>query len=326
RAPRVSDRLRKKETGLPGWVVPSAILGLVAIALVGWVLFFKNDPTAAFNAADVHVAEGNYSSALRILEGLDEASFGPSNRERFGVIEAAALAGIARGEEQARNLQGFEYIQESIRRFHEKQIGQKDPNDPAIKPRARMLRERIAFFRAHWPAMPQDHEDVLMVAALDRDLAKVVDPASPYTLDDVKWNIYYWTGESTGAKKMFDEAFAVLHKYLATASGPDADTARNELARLEQHRDAYHAERMQDAKARFENGDAVGAAGLLEHSILHLGPGPHVDDAARRFVLLPNAAAVLRGYQKARPDTYAGLVANPAIAAFLAQQPALAEG
>jgi pSer/pThr/pTyr-binding forkhead associated (FHA) protein len=297
--PRVqaSRPLHEVKRGTP---VPLILLGF-AVALVVLVAlgskFWKKgatgfNPTARYNAALNLYNQGEHSSAELELAKLDGVTLPPDLRSKVKALRKD-LSNVDAVREQAQNKErGSEYMDTQLIRFEKERL-QGEPAREVV----RVFLMRCEHFRKTWP----DHPDIGWVDRHQSRFRGYVNLAEPPTFKDIKYEIKTLTW---AMPRDYLKAFFLIEDFIENGQENERELAVALKVKLNEDRDAYFLDRMQQAAWLWEREKQGEAVEWLVQLIMKVGDDEMEAEAAREMVALPGIEEWLEGYKRSRPEKF----------------------
>ena len=337
RGRRAAYRERKQRENTARWV--ALLVGVPVIGIGAWFALGKLTgssadevvfiPAARYQTALEHFREGSYGLAEEVLEqGLASPEAGPELKAQMLALQQEIAAGRASGRELAHNLAGDRWLEAKLVAYEQNWLS----GTPA-QPEMRLFVQRLRDFKHEWPTHPE-------MDWVDRQLARfepLVDLAKPPTWADVDFEARMTAGlrrnritgeEGARGDAEWKDAIRTVELFLEGAEGADRENALLLLDELRTKRDAWVADKLQQARFHFERAEQTGwdsaelgrSIAWLVKIVLDSGDPAAEDDAARRILLYQQSAdllAFLRGYRRDRPEDFELLAANRVLGPFL---------
>ena len=316
RRPRsVVDRPRRRMQrgpSVPSWLIVVLLLagaGGVYLALqrfAGDVQRREFSPEASDARIRTKLADRDYRGVLRELEEKvdPQEDLDADWKKVFDGHRREALALKAQAEDAEHNSRGNPYFQTQLANYVDHYL--KDNG----RPEARVLLQRIAWFRERYPTHPQ----IGWCDRMERRYAPIADMASPPTLEDLEWEVKTLTWAKP---RNYRRAFDVMNAFLQTAGGGDRARVETLMQEKADEQSEYFEDRLLEAKYQWEKKKNYGQSiEELVQLVLKLADQSMIEDAAGRIVASPGVETTLAGYRNDRPEDFQGLIRNKKIRAF----------
>lgn len=298
---RTSRPLHEVKRGTPVPVVLSIVaVALIAAVFVGSKLWNKGakgfDPSAAYGRAVELHNRGEHARAELELAKLAGETLTPDLRSKVKQLQQA-LAGVDDERAAAQHdEQGREYMDTQLVRFEKERLSG-DPPPEAV----RVFLKRCRHFRQEWP----NHPGMEWVDRHEGRFRGFVNLADPPTYKDIEFEIKTMTW---AMPRDYRTAFAILDDFERNGPGEGRTEALALRDKLNQERDEYFLDRMQQAAWLWERDQRGEAVEWLVQLIVKVGDADMEAEAARELIALPGIENLLRAYQGDRPETFEQLV------------------
>lgn len=297
------------QRGLP----TGALLAIVAVLLgLGYVVVNRivakeaaaGPPVAAtLTAVRDHLLHGKLDLAETKLDSIEVSDATTAQNEELRTLRADLAARRRERALDSDNLRGNTWFENHLEHYEKRWLS----GDPPVA-RVRLFLERCAEFRRRWP----QHSELDWVERQERRFRGHVDLSRPGTWEDLEWALFFWVEQPT---RNYAEAFERLDAFIARADGEGLVAATEKRTALLAEREAYHKEKMEEARREYEENDnGSQAVWWLLHGVIWMGDEEMADQAARTLARIPDAVNHLLGYRSQHPDRLEQALKHPRLA------------